>query len=498
MGGKPEDNSSGSSGAAPSLGDVYASAPIGLCCLDRNLRYLYVNDALAAINGLAVDAHFGRSLADVLGGLGQIVEPVFRRALETGQADHDVEISGRTCRRPNFGENWSLSVAPVFDASGQVVAVNGAVTDISRRKQIEALAAQAAARLSFVMEAAAAGDFDVDLVTGASRWSKETERLFGFPPGTRATREQWESSLHPEDQTVWRDAFEAALADKRQEFWQDYRIIHPVKGVMWLTSRSFIAYGADGTPLRVSGINIDITQLKEAQFGLAAAKAEAERANLAKTRLVAAASHDLRQPLHALGLYCEVLAAQVPPAGQATLSKIKTCVVHLSGELGEMLELARLDLDGGRGRVEPIALEALLARLAATMAPIAEEKGLRLRCVGSCHSFVGDERLFARIVENLVANAIRYTQRGGVLIGCRRRGGRRWLQVVDSGIGIDAAHQATIFEEFFQVDNPERNSNRGSGLGLAIAKRAADALGLCLTVQSVPGKGSIFSVELPA
>jgi signal transduction histidine kinase len=235
--------------------------------------------------------------------------------------------------------------------------------------------------------------------------------------------------------------------------------------------------------------------LLEANVALVAAEAEATEANRAKSRFLAAASHDLRQPLSALSIYASVLKNHVAPAGLPLLASLKDCVGSLSALLADLLDLSKLQAGVITPQFSDFPLGAALASQVTVHGPEARLKGLRLRCVPSRLTVRSDPVLFGRILGNLIGNAIRYTESGGVVVGCRRRQGKAWIEVWDSGIGIAASQTGTIFEEFRQLGDESRN--RGSGLGLAIVARSAALLGLEITVRSWPGRGSVFALELP-
>jgi signal transduction histidine kinase/CheY-like chemotaxis protein len=238
-------------------------------------------------------------------------------------------------------------------------------------------------------------------------------------------------------------------------------------------------------------------QVAERTAELAAAKLEAERANNAKSRFLAAASHDLRQPLSALSLYVGTLGNKLPASEEHLLANMKNCVISLNDMLGNLLDLSKLDAGVVTKNVSDFSVDALIANVLSSQMPDAVSKGLTLRF--GCFDVIGrtDPILFQRILENLVSNAIRYTDRGGVLVGCRRWQGSMWVEVWDTGIGIPADKTDVIFEEFRQLGNFERNRTKGTGLGLAIVAKTAALLGLRIRVRSKFGKGSVFAVELP-
>ena len=255
-------------------------------------------------------------------------------------------------------------------------------------------------------------------------------------------------------------------------------------------------------PTRDHGISIyfrDVERRKSAERELIAAKAAAERANVSKSRFLAAASHDLRQPVQTLVLLLALIERQVKenPKAVETARKMTRALGGLNGLLTAILDISRLDAGVVRAAPEAIDLDDLLGRLTAEFGLQAEAKGLRLRVAPtSLHTFA-DPSLLERALRNLVDNALRYTQEGAVLIGVRRRRGRIRLDVLDTGIGVDEDRRADIFEEFVQVGNPGRDLGRGLGLGLAIVARLAALMGAEIEVDSRVGRGSRFSLYLP-
>ena len=263
-------------------------------------------------------------------------------------------------------------------------------------------------------------------------------------------------------------------------------------------------------------------QLRIETLAAEGARREAEIANRAKTQFFTAASHDLRQPLHAMGLFAEALRQRVrepagPPQGRTPegdarrvdndsevaqlVNSINESVDALEGLFSELLDITRID--SGVIEVHPQHFEVgdILRKLRLNFEPSAFEKGLALRLRGGARVVFADPLLVERILRNLVSNAIRYTNDGSVLVGCRQRGDRVQVQVWDTGLGITETEQARIFDEFYQVPNTPKVSpdqRKGLGLGLAIVKRLADLMGAGLTLRSRPGHGTVFTLELPA
>lgn len=229
-----------------------------------------------------------------------------------------------------------------------------------------------------------------------------------------------------------------------------------------------------------------------------AAHRAAEQANVSKSRFFAAASHDLRQPLHSLGLFATALRERVADGEARDLAlRIGDSIEALDRLFDELLDLSRLDAGTVEVRRRAVALQPLFDRLDVEFHDEAARKGLRLRLVPSALVVDTDPMLLGRILANLVANAVRYTNVGGVLVGARRRGSAVLVEVWDTGIGIAANQKALVFDEFYQVGNPARDRRKGMGLGLAIVRRLSTLLGHSLHLDSVPGRGTHFRLELP-
>jgi two-component system, sensor histidine kinase len=245
-----------------------------------------------------------------------------------------------------------------------------------------------------------------------------------------------------------------------------------------------------------------LAQLRHEKRAADEARSEAEIANRAKTQFFAAASHDLRQPLHAMGLFAQTLRERTRDSDVAPLvDSINESVNALEGLFSELLDITRLDSGAIEVNPRDFRVGEILHRLQLHFEASAFEKGLALRLRGASRGVFADPLLVERIVRNLVANAIRYTEDGTVLVGCRQRGNKVQLQVWDTGCGIEPAEQTRIFDEFYQVPGAGGTSaqqRKGLGLGLAIARRLAGLIDAPLLLRSWPGRGTVFTLELPA
>lgn len=231
---------------------------------------------------------------------------------------------------------------------------------------------------------------------------------------------------------------------------------------------------------------------------LAERNREVERANLAKSRFLAAASHDLRQPLHALNLFAAQLRDRTDPAERAKLvASIDAAIASMNELFGALLDMSKLDAGVLAPDIAEFPVSHLLDRIETTFAAAAREKGLRLKVMSSRAWVRTDAILLERILLNLVSNAIRYTSRGGIIVGCRRRGDSVRMEVWDSGIGVAPDQQRSIFGEFYQAGAAASGQRGGLGLGLSIVDGLCRLLGHPIDLASRPGKGSRFAVSVP-
>ncbi len=241
--------------------------------------------------------------------------------------------------------------------------------------------------------------------------------------------------------------------------------------------------------------NLEV-RVRERTAELSKAKQDAEQANLSKTKFLAAVSHDLLQPLNAARLFTSALLEQ-SSANPALVRNVSNSLDDVENLLGTLVDISKLDAGVIKADLATFAVSDLLDNLAAEYAHAAASEGLRLDYVPCRLSVHSDIQLLARILRNLLSNAIRYTPRGRVLLGCRRRGATLWIEVWDTGIGIAEDRREEVFQEFKRGDIQRPDQDRGLGLGLAIVDKIAGILGHRLQLRSVPGKGSVFAIGVP-
>lgn len=279
---------------------------------------------------------------------------------------------------------------------------------------------------------------------------------------------------------------------------QRHESVHVALGIMTFTyvaALSFYGRGINRALRESLSLRFENVELVQA---LSAQRDAAERANIAKSRFLAAASHDLRQPLQSLALFTSALEEWIRyPEVSKIVGNITASVRALEQLFNALLDISRLDAGVLQPHRRHFYLNELCRRLANDYAVEAAHKGLAFSCAACTHVVQSDPALLERILRNLISNALRYTVSGEVRVDCALAGESLRIDVIDTGVGIPADQHRAIFSEFYQLGNPERDRNKGLGLGLAIVDRVARLLGHAIAVESAPGSGSRFSVTVP-
>lgn len=371
----------------------------------------------------------------------------------------------------------------------------------ARRKQLEEARNEALARVQKIASQVPGVVFQYRLhpdghssIPFASDAIREIYRI--SPEEVREDASKIRTLIHPDD----RDVFIASIQKSARDLtpWQqEYRVRFDDGTLYWLLGNALPQREEDGSVLW-HGFITNITERKQMEEDIVAAKHRAEDANLAKSKFLAAASHDLRQPIHAQGLFLEVLSHTELTEQQRELVANVCAASDASADmLNTLLDFSRIEAGVIEPQVQAFSLQPLLNKIEREFEPQADAKGLAYRSRETDLVVQSDPALLELILRNLVSNAIRYTDRGGLLVTCRKRGNQAVLEVWDTGIGIEASQQSEVFREFHQLGNPERDRRKGLGLGLAIAHGLARMLGHGLSMTSTLHRGSVFRLTLP-
>jgi PAS domain S-box-containing protein len=505
---------------------VYAHAPVGLALLSRNLRFLRLNEQLAEINGLPAEDHLGRTITEVVPDVAEAAVPVFQSVVKTGVAVVDYEFRGETPRQPGVERIWRESIYPVRTSDGEVSAVLVVVKEVTAEVRAREALDPRERQVDVALEIARGASFTLDFRTGWSHPLPRFRQLYGIPDDVEAiTLEDWFGMVHPDDRPRVRTELGAIFATRNPKIRLQYRICNPRTGTRWIADRGHLTYGPDG-PIMGAGVHFDVTEEKEREIALIeakereialieakeraeAARAEAEAARAAaersaaesrdKSRLLAIASHDVRQPLHAMGLFITAMERRVrTPEMVKLVASLKASAGSMQAMFDSLLDMTKIDA----GLIEPahqaIDLGPLVTQIAEEFRLQAFAKGLRLEVAVQFEEHaVADPMLLGSILRNLLTNAVRYTDAGGIHVDCRARGSDARIRIADTGPGIPRERLNDIFDEFVRLRPKGRAGDDGLGLGLAIVRRLAALNETPVTVRSSLGRGSIFSVHVP-
>lgn len=474
-------------------------SPDPIYAKDIDGRFLYANPAVLAVIGKSADEVLGHTDLEFHSDPEQaaVVMATDRRIMETGIS----EVIEETWDAGVLGRRTYISTkAPLYLDDGSLVGIVCLSSDISNLRDIETQLRRAIDN-DFYSQAEALPQ--IVWITRADGWNVYFNQRWVEYTGLTLDESYghgWNKPFHPDDQQRAWDAWQNAV-NNNGTYSLECRLRRADGEYRWWLIRG-VPLIENGKIEKWFGTCTDIHELvvrKQVEFELRAAKAEADRRSLAKSKFLAAASHDLRQPVQSLTLLLSLIEGQVAdrPKAAKLVDMANASVASLNALLTGILDISRLDAGVVTPVFASVDLGELIRRLACEYAPRAAADGLALRHVARALRARTDAALLERILRNLIENALRYTARGGALIGVRQRGEWVRLDVIDTGIGIAAEHQTEIFEEFRQFNNPARDGNKGLGLGLAIVSRLARLIGCEVQVASRLQHGTRFSLLLP-
>ena len=467
--------------------------------IDGDGRYVFANRAYSDWYGVAVDRIVGNTDSDMIARIpAPRLDEAWRRRR---RANIRMALSGQTVefeelrKYPDGHERYVRgALIPSFNRDGGVRGVSIVTIDISEEKRREKALSESEERyrnLAQLLPDAVRVVTDGKIVFANAAASgllgvESPEHLSGFPG---------QYFLDPADREVTSDRM--ARVDRGENIpWREHSL-RALGGEEVTVESAMAPIVWDGKPSRLL-VSRDMSRHKLIESQLRQAMEESKQADVAKSRFLAAASHDLRQPIQALALLNAAMAYEVDsPTMREISSNMGHAIDAMRSVLDGLLDISKLEAGVVTPEFSVFPIAPLVDRIVGELSLEAQEKGIELHVVSSRAHVRSDRDLLERIVQNFASNAIRYTQSGRVLIGCRRRGDQLHLQIWDTGPGIEVDQQERIFEEFYQLENPARDRSKGLGLGLAIVDRLARLLGHSIEVRSEPDLGSMFSVVLP-
>ncbi len=474
--------------------DFAQSGPGGFWEMDESLRFssfLDVQKDSAPSRPTAGEAT-GRTLWDLFSVDVEADEHwrMLRQDLQARRAIRDLRAAYVSPEGDRF--YWRINGKPHYDRNGRFRGYRGVAEDETAEVEARQRAEAAEERLTDAIESISGGfalfDADDRLVLCNQIYR---QRAFGnglhVYPGATFEEIARANALN--------GCIGGLESDDDRETWVRHRVAAHLAAdgsveISWSDNHTFLLTERRTREGGIASVSTDITELKKA-------RERAEQADRAKTRFLAAASHDLRQPLHAIELFIAALeASSEDEETHCIISDLREASNAAGRLLNALLDVSELEIGNFEARAIDFPVQQLLDRMLRVYGPQAREHGLALRMVPSSQVIHSDPNLLERILGNLLSNAVRYTQQGSILLGCRRRRDKLRIEVWDTGQGIPEGERQRIFEEFHQLDNPARERRRGVGLGLSIVRRLANILGHEIFLHSVRGKGSVFAVEL--
>ncbi|KWT92110.1 MULTISPECIES: response regulator [unclassified Variovorax] len=457
---------------------------------DAEHRLTYLSDGLLEKSGVDPAALLGRRWCEVSPGDGDATWAPLRKALANTQPFQDFVFPHATDGAETL--HISISGVPVFE-SGAFAGYRGLGKDVSSRERAAAHLRGSEERFRRMLDTGRDGILMLDADGLISFCNRQAASLLGL----EAT-ELYGLRL---DKMLVHEA-PPGMAEHGAQEEHGVAVRRADGSTIFVMESLYPVPGPDGLHAGTLAILTDLTVYKQREervrelAALAAQKSEAERASHAKSRFMAAVSHDLRQPMHALGLFIDDLkSAELPEHVYPVLDHMESALHSTQTLLDSILIMSRLET----GMVAPnfmvFPLEPLLARLRAAFGPTARQKNVRFVVASSALNVYSDPALLERVMANLVSNALRYTDKGGVIVACRPAGRDVRLEVWDSGMGIPVEHQEAVFREFYRIERGE-DDRGGLGLGLAIVRSCTQLLGCPVQLRSVPGRGSRFSLRI--
>jgi len=473
------------------------SMPAAIVITDREMRVLAASAKWLEEMRTTEPQVRGRTLYEI----SPLYFPRFRDS-------YDRCLAGETVLDPLFNspkggsgaEWWRTEVTPWYDESGSIagtISVSVDVTDhVSSYKRIE----ESEQRLQMAVELADVHVWEINYATGEMTTAGAAETFFDGSISPDDIARDTNITIHPEDRARIAQAWERAMLND-EPFQPEYRINRQDGREVWAACTSRLIRNDHGQPYRLIGAMQNITARKIWERELQQARDVAEAANAAKSTFLATMSHEIRTPLNGvLGMADAMSRDRLSSAQRQRLETIRQSGEALLAILNDVLDLSKIE--AGRLELEPAAfpLTPLLAQVQATFSGVAEDKGLSFELKvepAAAGAYLGDPTRLRQVLSNLVSNALKFTASGGVTVTASRRGDVLDFDVADTGIGIPHDVQARLFDKFAQADASTTRRFGGTGLGLAICRDLATLMGGDVTLESEPGRGSVFRLSLP-
>jgi PAS domain S-box-containing protein len=479
------------------LKSIVAALPVSMVMTDCDLRVLYASPSWTELRGLAGQEVVGRTLLDVRPEQAAEWDPAMRSALAGEPGSYDrVPV-----RHPDGRTTFVRSeITPWRDHQGKVGGLIISTFDITALVEALERMERSEERLGLALQLADLHVYEMDYLRHELIKNGAEDTFFEQPKTFEDLAQDIFATIDPRDRQLAREAWDRHVREGTP-YYAEYRMVRSDGQDIWAAGTAQLITSPSGKPIRLVGALQNITARKRTEAALRQAKDEAEKANRAKSDFLANMSHEIRTPLNGvLGMAQAMAVEELSPVQRERLDVIRQSGESLLAILNDVLDLSKVEAGKLALEKAPFELDELVRTAHATFSALAEAKGLSFELTvdsAAAGAYEGDAVRVRQILLNLVSNALKFTERGGVTVTVSRVRGVLRLAVADTGIGLSAEQVAGVFEKFEQADVSTTRRYGGTGLGLAICRQLAQLMGGDITAQSAPGAGSVFTATLP-
>lgn len=476
---------------------IYNSAPIGLCVLDRNLRFVRINDRMAEMNGIPSEEHIGKKVHEIIPFLAEQAESAAKEIFERKNNFLSREFSGITPAQPGVYRTWMEEWYPIKDSSHQIIGINIAALEITEIKKAENALKKSEEKLRLAIEGAGAGMWFWDLENDLIEWTKEYKHIFGVEPNPDTSFKNILNVVHPDDQEKVKDAIQKTL-QFGEDFKVEMRTIWQDGTVHWVYSLGKLSYDLHGKPKEIIGIAINTTPSKIAEQELQETLKQLKRSNAELEQFAYVASHDLQEPLRMITSFLQLLQRRYEHQLDSNANEFIQFAVDGAARMQELVNdlLAYSRIERKTGKFEEVDTEEILKQITFESRLLIEENNADIS-YDNLPVVRADYPQMVQVFQNLLSNSIKYNnqERPTIHVSAEKKDTDWLFKVEDNGIGIDPKHGERVFKIFQRLH--ARDEYEGTGIGLAIVKRIVERHGGMIWYESQPDQGSTFYFNIP-